>query len=794
MASDDADDPEAGADPRVECKGAPYGASKRKTVVMPLHKALIDPDGVSPAIHHEIHELAYIRSVAFSILAMYANAIAQSPHPEEHIDERYRRAGEVFNQTLIEQAIQLAHAGDDGNSSNLLFASSCGFLPKEERTGPDVMSSALRKDMRVNMATAFKNVLEYSTRSHQRSALRQIYDLTKQEAKAVHLNICTSHEARLDSAKKAHAKRDNRICLRLAAELDAERRRGGPDVAAIEARLSIAEADRARNARRAQADPSVALASLAAEHPLRDQKRDFFGPFITLEEIVRRELLVIPDTQSQLDQLRYRFSLLQRAERVSGARLFNLTPIPTFGRAFVKYTKLSLSKLCGRTECANFQEAAALVFKASVLRAITSKTWHLGDSIQTDGICVHFSLVTEAVKEGNAKKNEAKKATNKRKADTLDPNMLSEMANLRKVKQRSAFKRLDDEEPEKVNVLARLAKLMAKKASDLKKAGSDIAAEKKMASKSAAAKKTPFVSKIKARAPRPTFAFPPDSTFVGIDPGIVNAFGCAREDELDQKGPAFTVTMREYRHKVGATRRSRKQDVRKRDKLQTDAVFRDAHRAVDDATTKTADRTTLYEGLQARTSTFRTMYEFYGSDRATADRLLNYIGEQRELRALTKVIAPLPTDVVVVGDADFGSTLRGRAPGLGEKLIKALKKHLGPDRVVFGDEFRSSCLDSETQTRMFHPPKELAVSRSGKRYIKWVYGIYQSTSPGYTCTWDRDCNAARNIVKNFRHLYEQGEMPVAFRRDADVAPERACLYRYRWMKDKKKFFRWIDAA
>ena len=100
----------------------------------------------------------------------------------------------------------------------------------------------------------------------------------------------------------------------------------------------------------------------------------------------------------------------------------------------------------------------------------------------------------------------------------------------------------------------------------------------------------------------------------------------------------------------------------------------------------------------------------------------------------------------------------------------------------------------DTLTQMFHPPKGLGVSRRGTRYIKRVFGVYQSTGADFTRTWDRDCNAARNIVQNFRHLVTHGRMPIAFDRSVEPAKPPSCSYRYFWREDKVKFSRWLEAA
>ena len=43
-------------------------------------------------------------------------------------------------------------------------------------------------------------------------------------------------------------------------------------------------------------------------------------------------------------------------------------------------------------------------------------------------------------------------------------------------------------------------------------------------------------------------------------------------------------------------------------------------------------------------------------------------------------------------------------------------------------------------------------------------GMYQSTNSGHTCLWNRDKNAACNMVKVYRSIADTGLAPIEFRR------------------------------
>ena len=280
---------------------------------------------------------------------------------------------------------------------------------------------------------------------------------------------------------------------------------------------------------------------------------------------------------------------------------------------------------------------------------------------------------------------------------------------------------------------------------------------------------------------------PEGATLVGLDTGIRNVFGCAREDDFDHP---FAYSTAAYRHEIGAKRRERQLATAERWSMANNPDFAVASDAVAAARTKTADRDALLHALQTRGCAYRTLYAFYGAEGFARHRFQNYIGAQRALQRLVRMVAPKPTDVVVVGDADFGSARKGLPPGVAGRFVKQLITQLGPERVVWGDEFRSSCLDSKTRTSMYHPPKETAVNKNGKSYLRRVYGLYQSSMPGYSRTWNRDCNAAINIAAVYRHTYETGRPPPEFSRShcGRPTPAWAC-YNYTWLVDKNKFKR-----
>jgi len=304
----------------------------------------------------------------------------------------------------------------------------------------------------------------------------------------------------------------------------------------------------------------------------------------------------------------------------------------------------------------------------------------------------------------------------------------------------------------------------------------------------------------KSKASKPVsatsaFVIPPNATLVGIDPGVRNVFGCARED-----GRGWDYSSARYRHDTGETKRRRFQEKTIKKRSQQDAEFSNAFREVADARSKTTVHADLLAALQTHGKHFGTLYSLYGHRDMALIKFFNYIGSHRVLHELVKKVAPKKTDIVIVGDANFqGLKITGHPPGVAGKFVKQLIEELGPERVLAGDEFRSSCLDSKTHQLMHHPPKQpskrekpAALQRvaEGKAYTRRVFGIYQcSSKPGYSCTWNRDVNAAINIVQNFRTLCEHGDVPEAFRRGVKLSPPPSLKYRYTWNAEKNNFKR-----
>lgn len=94
---------------------------------------------------------------------------------------------------------------------------------------------------------------------------------------------------------------------------------------------------------------------------------------------------------------------------------------------------------------------------------------------------------------------------------------------------------------------------------------------------------------------------------------------------------------------------------------------------------------------------------------------------------------------------------------------------------------------------MYHPAAGVKIDRNGKKHLNRSWGFYQSTMPDYHVRWHRDINAALNMLKLFRKLYHDGDVPEAFLRATpreQLTRPEALRYRYKWLELAKRHSRW----
>ena len=98
---------------------------------------------------------------------------------------------------------------------------------------------------------------------------------------------------------------------------------------------------------------------------------------------------------------------------------------------------------------------------------------------------------------------------------------------------------------------------------------------------------------------------------------------------------------------------------------------------------------------------------------------------------------------------------------------------------------------------MYHPAAGVKADRHGVERVNRPWGFYQSSKPGHHVRWHRDINAAINMLKLFRALYHDGDVPWQFWRSTKKEQlERpvSLRYNYRWLKPALRLQRWTQRA
>jgi len=148
-----------------------------------------------------------------------------------------------------------------------------------------------------------------------------------------------------------------------------------------------------------------------------------------------------------------------------------------------------------------------------------------------------------------------------------------------------------------------------------------------------------------------------------------------------------------------------------------------------------------------------------GFRRARA-RFHAYTAERSLLHRIGVILLPASNYSVAFGDAKMSA----RFSGPGTKVEKYVREHWPSQVLPDINEFRTSRLCSSQRwcvllfnlfglissdfcasSVMAHPPKCLMTSKTGKRYIKRVYGLYMCVMPGFNTLWNRDTNAPINM-------------------------------------------------
>ena len=201
---------------------------------------------------------------------------------------------------------------------------------------------------------------------------------------------------------------------------------------------------------------------------------------------------------------------------------------------------------------------------------------------------------------------------------------------------------------------------------------------------------------------------------------------------------------------------------------------------------------------KTRVESFKAMNKVSGSKSRRVARIKNRHSMTVQYNFLVNRVVPNPNGILAVGDAGISGV------GLSGKFLSFFKRMRGDKYVVEVDEFRTSCLDSQTFEIMYNPPKQrkkegereyLSKKRCvggkkrkpkdyGERYVKKVYGLYVYKGnkniegpKGRPRVWNRDVNAAINIRHLFLYWLEHGRYPEEFTRGTEIKDRGAYKYK-----------------
>ena len=198
---------------------------------------------------------------------------------------------------------------------------------------------------------------------------------------------------------------------------------------------------------------------------------------------------------------------------------------------------------------------------------------------------------------------------------------------------------------------------------------------------------------------------------IGADHGLRNVVSAVRSDDLNTP---IIMTRKRLSEEAGWRARDRKKQVELKRRMEVDINFKEAKQAVDGNTTKVADENSLLAAAKVRIKYYKELHSFYGDTEHAKCKLLNKIGLQRAFVKFAKRLFKSKEDIYVGGDA-YMPSLKGSSVSLVGKWMTFLKKIRGENKVVSCTEYRSSICDSNTRKKMYHPPQQESKKKLKKR-------------------------------------------------------------------------------
>ena len=614
-----------------------------------------------------------------------------------------------------------------------------------------LMDTTILVEMTTNITTAFNICLSTAkTAELQRTVFRKLYNLPAKINKSLTEQVSPSLESRDEAALHIYTRKLRHVAHQKAGEVEhAIKEHGAVSTQANDRKAELAARNKELSEKSSAAIANVEIAkqnlpnhedSTCKGGTRKSYPTIFIGPRKPFKDLVNDAVSNLAETDSELDQLKYRFHLLKQTEYLNDLNAgegsgFDLLPTTGYKRIFISITKSAFQRWMPEKKRSwttklsgiSLRDLLPDVFHMDILNQFVKKNGtDFGDSFRTDGIQLQLPIVNEA-----SKNTKARKLGNKANAQVM---------------------RKEAETDDKVYLAVPYA-----------------ANAPKVLNTEPIATPDPITKPVMPK-------LPPKAKLVGYDPGRVMIGGFVRLE--DMRNP-FTITTKSCHTKAGVLKTAKQ--WAKHSKLERDnnTDFKSAIDAVGGVSTKTSSLSKLVHAAQVRSVNFATLYKFYGSEKSARVRLLNHQGKESVITKLVNQILPTKEHVLIAGDGYDGSG----GGSLSAKFVRKCKE-MGR-KVILADEHRSSILCSVTHLEMHHPPRKMChhdyneVNHSMKHHCRYVFGLYQSSCPGGSIRWNRDKNAPRNILINFLEKLNTGQVRKEFRREykPDSKP-KSCSYKY----------------
>ena len=159
--------------------------------------------------------------------------------------------------------------------------------------------------------------------------------------------------------------------------------------------------------------------------------------------------------------------------------------------------------------------------------------------------------------------------------------------------------------------------------------------------------------------------------------------------------------------------------------------------------------------------------EFYDQQRWKRLRWKAYIEKQKALHKFCKRLTGGDENTVIAfGDAKFSSVSAGNAPGPVRLFRKALERGRYAKAVVSIDEYRTSKVCSWCN---HYKVKGMMSQRDQEGHRHEIHGVRVCPNTLCRIVWNRDLNAALNILKIFLAMAWDGRRPDIFRRSRNTS-------------------------